>query len=465
MTARPWSLAARLGWRLGAVMLLAVALAAAAVAWRAVKTVHDLDDLALESQVRMIVANLPSTLDGDGAVTLPDDLVGRFRSSDGDNLFLVYHQGRLVATSDVALAAMVTPLLRHAPHAGFLHVSGLAGHERGMVGLLTELGPWRVIVLQGREQTTALVGSLMVSFGLAAVWMLLPIGGTMILVGVLTLRQGLRPVREVSTAAALVGPSHPGARLPVASLPREIAPLVQAANEALTRMEQALVTQRHFMADAAHALRTPLAVLTARLDMLDEQPDVAALRHDADRVTRMVGQLLRMGRLEGLPLDVTQPVDLRAVAVEAISGLVPLGLQRQIEIALGECASPVLVRGNHAALVLALTNLIENALAHTPAGSAVEIAITPPAIISVLDRGPGVPVESRERVFKRFERGPASSKGGAGLGLAIVTEIAAAHGATVRVTSRDGGGAAFVLSLSASSVIAEAGPIRRAVRV
>lgn len=465
MTPRPWSLAARLGWRLGAVMLLTVALAAVAVAWRAIKTVHDLDDFALQGQVRMIVANLPPAFDGSDAITLPDDLVARFRSSDGDNLFMVYYDGRLVATSDVALAAMVAPLLTHPPHSGFVHVRGLAGHERGMVGLLTELGPWRVVVLQGREQTNALVGSLMDNFGLAAVWLLLPIGGAMILVGVLTLRQGLRPVREVSTAAALVGPSHPGARLPVASLPREIAPLVQAANEALTRMEQALVTQRHFMADAAHALRTPLAVLTARLDMLDEQPGVATLRHDADRVARMVGQLLRMGHLEGLPLDVTQPVDLRAVAVEAISGLVPLGLQGRIEIALTGCASPVPVRGNHAALALALTNLIENALAHAPPGSAVEVSVTPSATISVSDRGPGVPVLLRERIFKRFERGPASREGGAGLGLAIVAEIATAHGATVRVAPRDGGGAAFVLSLPASSVIAEAGPSRRAARV
>ena len=466
-----WSLAVRLGWRLALVLLLAILLAGGAVAWRVVETVHELDDSALQSQARPIMARLPAHAATAGTrssgVVLPEAVVAPFRNSDGDNVFLVYREARLITSSDAAAASLVTPLLPVALHAGFFRIGGFAGHPRGMVGLAIRSGPWLVVVLQGREQTSVLLDSLTGSFLLAALWLLLPIGLAMILMAIWTLQRGLRPLRLVSAAAAMVGPGQPGARLPAEGLPAEVAPLVHAVNQALLRMEQALVTQRHFMAEAAHALRTPLAVLTARLDLLEAPPGgeratgpeqtiaqdgqrgVPALRHDVDRITRLVGQLLRMARLEGLPLDVSQPVALHAVAVEAISALVPLGLQRHVELALHEAPGVAAVRGNHAALVLAVTNLIENAVGHAPAGTTVEVAIAAPARISVLDRGPGVAAPHRTRIFGRFERGPAAAEGGAGLGLAIVAGIAAAHGGAASVSAREGGGAAFILRLPA----------------
>ena len=443
---RTWSLSARLGWRLAAVMLAAILLAAASVVWRTVATVHELDDSALQNQVRLIAAQLPATPDSQ-RIALPEELVAPFRASDGDNIFLVYSGERVVAASDRNAAAALAPYLPGQRRRGFFRVPVTAGHDRGMIGLASAAGPWRVVVLQGREQTSVLLDSLMENFFVGAVWLLLPIGVAMVLVGVLTLRLGLRPLRQVSAAATLIGPTQPGARLPVMPLPWEVAPLVHAVNEALTRLEQALTVQRRFMAEAAHALRTPLAVLTARLDALDGQPETDTLRHDVDRMTRLVGQLLRMARLEGLPLDMAGAVDLHAVAVEAITDLAPLAVQRGVELALLDSQAVPRVRGNYAALVLALTNLIENALSHAPVGSVVEVAITPPATIAVLDRGPGVPTADRERIFGRFERGTAPTGGGAGLGLAIVAEIAAAHGGSIRAAARADGGVAFVLML------------------
>ncbi len=444
---RQWSLAARLGWRLAAVMLAAILLAAAAMAWRAIETVHEIDDSALQDQARLIAARLPTSVDGSGRVNLPEGLVAPFTASDGDNIFMVFADNRLVATSDAEAATQLLPLLSHPLRPEFLRLPGMPGHKHGMVGLTADTGPWQVVVLQGREQTAVLISSLAGNFLVASLWLLVPIGAATTLVGVLTLRRGLRPLREVSAAAALVGPAQPAARLPLATLPVEVAPLVYAVNQALTRMEQALIVQRRFMADAAHSLRTPLAVLTARLDMLDEHSTPGELRHDVDRMARLVGQLLRMARLEGAPLDVTQCVDLHAVAVEAITDLVPLALQGGVDIALLEGPLDIFVRGNHTALVLAVTNLIENALSYAPARSAVEVAVTRPASIAVTDRGPGVALAHRRRIFERFERGPAPHEGGAGLGLAIVAEIANAHGGTVQVTEGAGGGAAFVLLL------------------
>ena len=454
------SLANRLAWRLAAVMIVAVLLAAAAIAWKAIESVHDLDDLALQTQADLIATELPraGSVPG-GSLALPPALVSSFRSSVGDNVFAVFDGDRLVAASDSAAVARLLPLLPRPFEGGFFQMRPSDGHEHGMVGLVTYAGRWRVIVMQGHEQSAVLLDSMTGNFLFATLWLLLPIGVAMVLVGVITLRRGLRPLTEVSAAAARVGPAHTGARLPVAGLPREIVPIVLAMNDALNRLEQALTAQRHFVAEAAHALRTPLAVLTARLDMLDATPGIDAARADTERMARLVGQLLRMARVDGLPFDLTEPVELHAVAVEAISNLVPLGLHRGVEIALDECPVEPL-RGNYAALVVALTNLIENALAHAPSGSVVDVAIAAPATIRVLDRGPGVAPGDRERIFGRFERGVSPSGDGAGLGLAIVAEVAAAHGGSVRAEARAGGGAAFILDLAGGAAAADLSPRR-----
>ena len=191
-------------------------------------------------------------------------------------------------------------------------------------------------------------------------------------------------------------------------------------------------------------------MLTARLDSLGEGEEILALRRDTDRMARLVSQLLRMARLESLPLDVTDLVDLHHVAAEAIADLAPLGLGRGVELALlGAEAMPI--RGNHAALVLAVTNLIENAISYAPAGSTVEIEVEAPGQITVLDRGPGIPPAHQARILLPFERGPDAREGGAGLGLAIVAEIAAAHLGTLTIGTRSGGGAAFTLRLATFS--------------
>ncbi len=281
------------------------------------------------------------------------------------------------------------------------------------------------------------------------VWLLLTSGAVVVASGVLTLRLALRPLNRLSAAAALVGPEHPGVRLPEAGLPGELEPLVAAINTGLARLERAIETQRRFGADAAHALRTPLAVLTARIDLLADDAAKTALLADVDRMSRLVDQMLRLARLEGMPLERPGPVDLRAVAVDAVSALAPLAVARGIELSLESEGSTLVARGNRDALVLAVQNLIENALAHAPRGSRVEVETAAPATLRVLDRGPGVTAAEQSEIFTRFRRGSARARapGGAGLGLAIVAEIAALHGGVARADARPGGGAAFSLEL------------------
>jgi two-component system, OmpR family, sensor histidine kinase TctE len=230
---------------------------------------------------------------------------------------------------------------------------------------------WRIFVLQGREELEALGHSLIREFLTTGLVLLILIGAVAILIAASTVRQGLAPARAASAAALAIGPFRPGLRLPEERQPAEIAPMVRAVNQAVARLEDALTAQRRFVGDAAHTLRTPLAVLMARLDSLPESAEKAGLRQDADRMARLVGQMLQMARIEGAPLDVSGEIEVREVGREVIAMLRPLAVRRGVELALTGGDAPGRILGNRAAVVVALENLIDNALRYAPAGSTV----------------------------------------------------------------------------------------------
>ncbi len=437
-----WSLQVRLAWRLAAVMAIAIGMAGAAIAWRALATVNSLEDQALQAQARDIQRNLTVASDGTARLSLPPDLDAAYRYSGGADLYLVLDEaGRVVAASSSEASTLLEPFLRQNPQGFFRSAPG------GYYGFATSSDGIRIAVAQDGHHRDVLRDSLMAEFSIAALWLLVPIGAAAVLVGVLTIRRGLRPLSAASLAATEIGPERPARRVPLTGMPREIQPLVKAVNSALDRLARGLDVQRRFTADAAHELRTPLSVLTARLDELPGG-DIDAMRRDVDRMNRLVDQLLKMARLESLPLDVAQLVDLNGVVIEAISLLAPLAIKQGKELVRTEVEQPVLVHGNRPALVTALVNLIENALAHAPPGSAIEIELSADGRIQVLDRGPGVAESEREAIFRRFHRGRGRATSGAGLGLAIVAEIAAAHGGSVSAADRPGGGAAFCLHVA-----------------
>lgn len=457
---RSWSLTARLAWRLAGVMLCAILLAAGAVAWRTVATLHDLDDAAMQQQADFLIRRLPKAAP-DQPFEFSPKVTDRFRLSDGDTVFIILGPGgQLLSTSDTAETAILNPLLPDPIEPGFLRLPPTAGHPQGLMGFARRAGGRLVIILQGREQADAVVDSLTTEFLGAAVWLLLPIGLLMLGVSIFTLRRGLRPLTRASAAAAAIGPGAPGRRLPAEGLPREVTPLVDAVNEALSRLERTIAAQRSFMAQAAHGLRTPLAVLTARLDGMADTPDVRGLRQDSDRMSRLVSQLLRMARLESLPLDLSETVDLHGVAAEAVGGLAPLAIRQGVELALTGQGSLTVI-GNRAALLLALINLVENALGYAPRGSTVEVELRAPSDIAVCDRGPGIPPGHEARLLRPFERGSDAREGGAGLGLAIVAEIAMAHGGSLNLAPRPGGGTEALLTLGRPAATMAATPLAR----
>jgi signal transduction histidine kinase len=233
-------------------------------------------------------------------------------------------------------------------------------------------------------------------------------------------------------------------------MPREVLPLVRAVNQALDRLEAGYEAQRGFIADAAHELRTPLAVLDAHLALIGTPG--APIREDVAGMVRLVDQLLDLARLDALRIAPDDMVDLARLAVEVSAHLAPLALGQGRLIEVVGDDRPLPVRGAHDPLFRALRNLVENAVCHAPAGSTVSVELAVSAtgepVLRVIDRGPGIPPDLRAHVFERFWQGGrdrADGSKGAGLGLSIVARTMAAHGGSVSVEDTPGGGASFTL--------------------
>ena len=254
------------------------------------------------------------------------------------------------------------------------------------------------------------------------------------------------PADRMDRQARACGLQLPPQVMNMKDVPAEALPLVTAVNRALDRLEQGFALQRRFTANAAHELRTPLTIITARLDTLEGNGQLIALRDEVARMNRLVEQLLCVARLDSVALDVSLQTDLRQVASEVVGSMAHLALASGRTIALTGAEHEVLITGNAAAIGDALRNLVENALAHTPPGTEVIVEVGADGALSVADSGPGIPIEDRPNIFDRFWRARGSRSGaGAGLGLAIVMEIVRAHGASIAVNDHAPCGARFDL--------------------
>jgi signal transduction histidine kinase len=276
-------------------------------------------------------------------------------------------------------------------------------------------------------------------------WITLPMLLLLLAIDIVIFRRALRPLLQASNQAKNISPARTDVRLPVDPIPTEIRPLVSAVNQALDRLEQGFRAQREFTADAAHELRTPLAVLRTRLDTLADQKTTEALRQDVEGMCRIVGQLLDVAESDTFVVAPSERADLHAVCAEVVESVAPLAIAQGKEISLDAADEPVWVNGNADMLYRAVRNLVENALRHTREGTAVELAVTVDGTVTVLDQGPGIHDDDREFLFRRFWRRDRRHAGSTGLGLSIVRRIAEAHMASITVENRKTGGASFSL--------------------
>ena len=311
-------------------------------------------------------------------------------------------------------------------------------------------------------QTTVTRVRLFLAFGV--------FGGTLLafLGGLVVAHRAMRPIAGLTRAAREVARTRdPDITLPKPQANDEVAELASTFEEMLQELsaareetEATLARQRKFVADASHELRTPLTSILANLELLEaelagEQRDMAdsALR-SSRRMRRLVGDLLLLARADAGRELTRAPVDLAAIAAEAAHESGALSSDHPVAL---DARGPVVVTGVADDLHRLAGNLIENAFIHTPAGTPVTVSVRREgdnAVLEVSDRGPGVPLDMRERVFERFARGAgdAAPSGGSGLGLAIVRAVAASHGGFVELADAEGGGARFVVTLPAGPV-------------
>jgi len=249
--------------------------------------------------------------------------------------------------------------------------------------------------------------------------------------------------------------------LPAEGLPDEVAPLVTALNALLQRLGQSLDTQRAFVADAAHELRSPLTALKLQLQLLKRAGSEAeraaaaeALAAGIERAARLVEQLLTLARTEpGAAAAPLQPLDLSELVREAVADTVPLALARGTQFEL-HADAPLPLDGDRAALSALVRNLADNAVRYSPAGARVELRVFLQhgrPVLQVDDAGPGIPPAERERVFDRFYRRGLADEPGTGLGLAIVRGVAQRHGATVALDDSPLGGLRVTLRFAAAA--------------
>lgn len=442
-TRRRWSLRARLTVLTSG--LLCVALVVGAVVLSTVLSrsrVAALDDVVRDRAVTVagLVAGdrvpdalpvaepgeIAQVLDADGRVVatsptasrtlpvLPADVLAGLREAAGGPAPLV------LGTQDSAYDAQA--------RAAVLVVPGDDGGPGEVVVATVPVAEVEGLVRALRLSLAGVVPVLTVLFA-AAIWV--------------ALGRALRPVERLRSAAAQVARAGGPGSLPEPGTDDEIGALARTLNEMLDRLEVAAGRQRAFVADAAHELRTPLAALGATLDVARAHPDayardelVADLAAETRRMQVLVDDLLLLARLGSRPVPGT-PVDLGAVAREA-AALAAAGRDPDRDVAV-EVHGAGTARGDAAALGRVVRNLVDNALRHATGAVRVEVA---DGSVAVVDDGPGIAADDRERVFERFVRlddARARPGGGSGLGLAIARELAREHGGDVRLGDRTDG--------------------------
>jgi len=283
--------------------------------------------------------------------------------------------------------------------------------------------------------------------------LLLCVGGGYLLAG-----RALRPIESLTAELDAIGPASLSSRLTVPPVADEVARLTAEINSLLDRLERASATERRFASDAAHELRTPLAVLRTGLEVAlardrsaeENRTALGAAHREALSLCRIADELLMLSRLNGEVMVDRQKLNLRALLSEIAATVGPLAQAREIKLSV-KAPEDVFVNGNAGHLRRLIVNVLDNALKFTPAGGSIEVGLKSDAnraILRVADTGEGIHPAELPHIFDRFFRGAGAPGEGSGLGLSLCREIARAHGGDIAAANLPAGGCAFVVTLA-----------------
>lgn len=434
-----------IAWLIAIQSILSVlALAASLTFWSGPGDKYYFPHLNLEALVADALVLRP-----DGTLAISDTpALRQFRQDRPLVRVAAMQDGRMLEGSAPELAAamraMGSPafinasfILREGTLAGSAVMATEVGTPHGIVTVIGSDNPIRMADLPAIAQFMA--GHLLRVMGFVLLSAVLAVP--------LVVRQTLRPLQAATREAARVDLRSRDFRLPDhGGVPAELRPLVRSINAALDRLDAGVSQQQRFAAMAAHEMRTPLAILTARIDSLQDLDEADGMRGDIVRIRTMVDQLLFVARLERRDILFDEAVDLVALARNVVAECAPLAISIGRDLALVPEVDMLPITGSVRAIESAVINLVQNATRMEPVGGTVEVVVRAPADILVIDHGPGIPPAEREQVFEPFWRRDEAYPG-AGLGLTIVREAAAVHGGSISIEETPGGGATFRLRL------------------
>jgi signal transduction histidine kinase len=403
--------------------------------WLLTSEVNHLHGDAMRDQAEALGERLALKPDGTMTLNLPDSLRDLYSEAYGRYQYdILDGSGRVLFSSHKNGGPIVSPYGSSPGAIAGASVGKDIGGQSVRIQVAEDLGHRDVII-----------DDIISNFFRRVGWVTIPILMILLAIDIVIFRRAVAPLLRASEEAKGIGPARTDIRLPTRQIPSEILPLVTAVNQALDRLENGFRVQRQFTADAAHQLRTPLAILQTRIETLGERAGTMELHADIESMSRIVRQLLEIAELDMVVLDPSETADLRAVCADVVGSIAPYALTGKKEIALRGTNDPVCIRGNAEMLQRAIFNLAENAIKYTARDTAVDVEVRDDGSVRVRDCGPGIPPGEHGLIFQRFWRGDRRRTDGAGLGLSIVREVVEDHSATVAVENLADGGAQFTL--------------------
>ncbi|MGX5829928.1 ATP-binding protein [Mesorhizobium sp. 43Arga] len=418
-------------WLLPATLLAGV-LASIGTYWGSFLELGDL----LNDQMRYVAEHVDVA--NTDRVSLADDVTRQQQDNDekADEVLLeVWRGGKLDFTTDAALA-LPPPQRRGLSDVSF---NGQTWHT-----FVDQRGDRMIRVGQAQNARWEALAGLSVHL-FWPVLSLLPLLALFLWYGI---GYGLKPLYQITAElkrrdAGSLAPIGPG------PLPNEVKPLVDGLNDLLRRLDRAFTMQKHFIADAAHELRTPMMALSIQAQLAkaasteeEREQALTQLESGVSRITHLAQQLLTLARLEPQEqADAPQSVELSALCKSVILDQIRLAEAKRIDLGL-VTQDKVEIQGDPEALRILLNNLVDNAIRYTPPHGMIDLAVRRKGnevALEVSDNGPGIPEGEREQVLERFYRGSNQNVQGSGLGLSIVQRVAAQHGARLVLGSRPDG--------------------------
>ncbi|RVT94468.1 sensor histidine kinase [Sphingomonas crocodyli] len=438
---RPGSILSRILWMHAAALLATTLIVASAVYLFLDSTADRLQRQTLTAHAETLQRGL--VRGGDGALYLRGEAADAIRGSGASFSYRVIDKGGRVVLG-ARRGARVDDAVPRDPGPSFFRQHSRRAVFSGLSVPVGQGGGLWIVVIQNLEHPDVIVDDIVQQFLLWGALLIALILAVLLAVDLLIVRRALRPVNAASSHVRTLDVHDLDVRLPDAEMPTEIRPLAVAVNQALDRVARGYGIQRDFIADAAHELRTPLAIARMRVDAVADAEVAAALRANLDQLGRIVGQLLDIADADNAP-PIRDVVDLQALAMAAVQDMAPLAIRGGRSIAFDGGDGEMAVYGSARLITRALGALIENALHHTPPGASIIVGVHEDGTLSVADDGPGVAAEDRPHMLRRFWRKDRSGNAHSGLGLAIVAQVARVHRTMVDYAGTPGGGATFLI--------------------